>query len=278
MGAVGAVAAMAVQTYGQNRSLIKQGEANRKTAQGYVRSMNYSLQNLERQRQDAFEAAVDDMERVNLQGHRVASGVDNAVNEGMMGGGRTANLLKRNAQADLARTINSIQTNYTKKRNEIDVNKEATVLDTKNAISSIQDVQKPSLLGTLFNLGTAYIGGLEAAEQIKLLQEKAGVGVSNPTKASGAATTTQNLAGLFGSTTPASFMPKVPTGNYSISTTYDELFGNTNYKTGLFYNTGMFRNWNGKYPTLSSYDSLYGNTNYKTGAFYNNNMFGNWKG
>lgn len=243
MGAVGAVASMMVQTYSQNRSLVKQGEANRKTAQSYVRSMNYSLQNMERQRQDAFEAAVDDMERVNLQGHRVASGVDNAVNEGMMGGGRTANLLKRNARADLARTINSIRTNYTKKRNEIDVNKEATVLDTKNAISSIQDIQKPSLLGTLFNLGTAYIGGLEAAEQIKLMQEKAGVGVSKPNSTANISPIMQNLSGLFGSTTPASFMPKTPTGNYSISDTYDELFGKTNYKTGLFYNNNMFGNW-----------------------------------
>ena len=239
MGAVGAVASMMVQTYSQNRSLIKQGEANRKTAQSYVRSMNYSLQNLERQRQDAFEATVDEMEKVNLQGQRMASGVNNAVNEGMMGGGRTAGLLKRNAQADVTRTINSIQANYTKKRNEIDVNKEATVLDTKNAISSIQDVQKPSLLGTLFNLGAAYVGGLEAAEQIKLIQQKAGVGVSTPSQST---SNPLSLSGLLGAA-PMSFMPQVPTGNYSVNTTYDDLFGNTNYKTGLFYNQNMFGNW-----------------------------------
>ncbi|MBS5519652.1 MAG: hypothetical protein KHX13_04885 [Acidaminococcus intestini] len=236
MGTIGAVAlsmgSALMNTYGKNRSLMEQGRANQRTAQGYVRSMNYSIQNLERQRTDAFEAAVDEMERINLQGYRLASGVDVAVNEGMMGGGRTAHLLKRSATADLARTLNSIKGNYTKKRNEIDLNKEATLLDTKLAISAIPDAEKPSLFGTLFDLGTAYLGGLQASEQIKLMREKAGVGVKKPTMAP--FPMREAISALTGGSY-VNPLKQVPMGNYTPRETYDELFGVSDFRQGLFY-------------------------------------------
>lgn len=238
MGTALAVGSVMAQTYAQNRSLIKQGEANRKTASNYIKAMNYSLQNYDMQRQDAFEAVVDELEQVKLQGHRVASGVNNAVNEGMMGGGRTADLLKRSATADLARTTNQLKANYTKKRNEIDLNKEATLLNTKNAISAIQDVEKPSIFSTLLNIGTAYVGGLQAAEQIKAIQEKAGVGVKQASP-QGTSGNLLSLTGLLGSDYESP-MTSTPLGNYKVKDTYDSLFGG-NYKTGAFFDKTTWR-------------------------------------
>lgn len=233
MGTALAVGSVMAQTYAQNRSLIKQGEANRKTASNYIKAMNYSLQNYELQRQDAFEAVVDELEQVSIQGHRVASGVDNAVNEGMLGGGRTADLLKRSATADLARTRNQLKANYTKKMNEIDLNKETTVLNTKSAINAIQDVEKPSLLSTLVNIGTAYFSGLQASETIKAIQTKAGVNVSEgntPNYSNPLA-----IAALSGGSFEQPALTPTPLGNYKIKDTYDELFGTNNFKSGPFY-------------------------------------------
>lgn len=235
MGTALAIGSVMAQTYAQNRSLIKQGEANRKTASNYIKAMNYSLQNYDMQRQDAFEAVVDELERVKLQGNRVSSGVNNAVNESMMGGGRTADLLKRSAVADLARTTNQLKANYTKKRNEIDLNKEATLLNTKGAISAIQDVEKPSLLSTLINIGTAYVGGLQAAEQIKAIQEKAGVSSQQDTPAGNLLA----LTGLTGSTYKSP-MASTPLGTYKVKDTYEDLFGG-NFKTGPFFDKVKWR-------------------------------------
>lgn len=235
MGTALAIGSVMAQTYAQNRSLIKQGEANRKTASNYIKAMNYSLQNYDMQRQDAFEAVVDELEQVKLQGNRVSSGVNNAVNESMMGGGRTADLLKRSAVADLARTTNQLKANYTKKRNEIDLNKEATLLNTKGAISAIQDVEKPSLLSTLINIGTAYVGGLQAAEQIKAIQEKAGVRTQQDTPAGNLLA----LTGLTGSTYKSP-MTSTPLGTYKVKDTYEDLFGG-NFKTGPFFDSVKWR-------------------------------------
>lgn len=238
MGTTLAVASVMAQTYAQNRSLIKQGESNRKTASNYIKAMNYSLQNYDMQRQDAFEAVVDELEQVKLQGKRVSSGVDNAVNESMMGGGRTADLLKRSAIADLARTTNQLKANYTKKRNEIDINKEATLLNTKGAISAIQDVEKPSLLSTLINIGTAYVGGLQAAEQVKAIQEKAGVNTQKPQQGTPAGNLLA-LEGLTGSTYKSP-MTSTPLGTYKVKDTYEDLFGG-NFKTGSFFDSVKWR-------------------------------------
>ncbi len=238
MGTTLAVGSVLAQTYAQNRSLIKQEEANRKTASNYIKAMNYSLQNYDMQRQDAFEAAVDELEQVKLQGHRVASGVNNAVNEGMMGGGRTAGLLKRSATADLARTTNQLKANFTKKQNEIDLNKEATLLNTKGAISTIQDVEKPHLLSTLLNIGTAYVGGLQAAEQVKAIQEKAGVNMKQATP-QGTSGNLLALSGLLGSDYESP-MTNTPLGTYKVKDTYDSLFGG-NYKKGAFFDKSTWR-------------------------------------
>lgn len=165
-----------MQTYAQNKALEAQGRANLETARSMVQSMNYNLQNLEQQRRDIFEATVQELEKTQLQGRRLSSSVDAAVNEGLSGGGRTAALISRSSAADTYRAMASVKDNYTKRSNEIDLNKEAALLNTRAQIRSIREVQKPSLLSTLMSIGTAYLGGRQQQAQISLLRQQAGVG------------------------------------------------------------------------------------------------------
>ena len=169
------VGSKVLEIMGQNRGLEKQAQANNKTIQGMIKSMNYSFQNFEQNRRDAFEATIAQLEKAKIQGSRQVTSVEASINEGIMGGGRTANLLKRSVQADLNRTVSSIKENNTKRMNEIDLNKETTLLNTKNQINAIPKVEAPSLLDTALQIGTAYLMGKQADEAIDLMQTKAGV-------------------------------------------------------------------------------------------------------
>lgn len=175
MGVAMAVGSAAMGLYGQNRALEAQGKANAQTAKNMLMSMNYSLQNMEQERADAFDATIDELEKLKIQGSRLTSQVNASVNEGLVGGGRTASLLKRATQADVDRSEANTKENYRRKSNEIDLNKESTLLQTKSQISSIKQVEKPSILSSLVTLGTAYYSGLQTQEAIKAIQSKAGV-------------------------------------------------------------------------------------------------------
>ena len=176
MGMAFTMASTIFGIYSQNKALEAQGHANLATARSMVTSMNYSLQNLEQERRDIFEATVQELERTQLQGRRLTSSVSAAVSEGLQGGGRTANLLVRSAEADTHRATASVKDNYQKKSNEVDLNKETTLMNTRAQIRSIREVQKPSLLGTIAQLGTAYLGARQEQEKINLLRKQAGVG------------------------------------------------------------------------------------------------------
>ena len=170
-----AIGSALLGTYSQNQSLIAQGQANVQTAKNLITSMNYSLQNYEQERTDAFKATIAELEKIKLQGNRQVSSVTASVNEGLMGGGRTADMIKRSSQADLNRTVASAKTNYEKKSNEIDLNKEATLLNTKQQLASIKDVKKPSFLSTLLTIGTNYLQAKGTLESIDAIRTKAGV-------------------------------------------------------------------------------------------------------
>ena len=185
MGMAFTMASTIFGIYSQNKALEAQGHANLATARSMVTSMNYSLQNLEQERRDIFEATVQELERTQLQGRRLTSSVSAAVHEGLEGGGRTANLLVRSADADTHRAMASVKDNYQKKSNEVDLNKEATLMNTRAQIRSIREVQKPLLLGTLAQLGTAYLGARQEQEKINLLRKMAGVGEDKPPMGAG---------------------------------------------------------------------------------------------
>lgn len=182
MGMAFTMASTIFGIYSQNKALEAQGRANVATARSMVTSMNYSLQNLEQERRDIFEATVQELERTQLQGRRLTSSVRAAVHEGLQGGGRTADLLIRSGHADTNRAMASVKDNYTKKSNEIDLNKEAALMNTRAQIRSIRDVQKPSLLGTIAQLGTAYLGARQEQERVNLMRKQAGVEKGLPTQ------------------------------------------------------------------------------------------------
>ena len=123
MGVAMAVGRAALGLYGQNKALEAQGRANAQTAKNMLMSMNYSLQNMEQERADAFDATIDELEKLKIQGSRLTSQVSASVNEGLAGGGRTANLIKRASQADVDRSEANAKENYRRKSNEIDLNK-----------------------------------------------------------------------------------------------------------------------------------------------------------
>ena len=184
MGTTIAIASSIFGVYAQNKALEAQGRANLQTARNMITSMNYSLQNLEQERRDVFEATVQELEKTQIQGRRLTTSVEAAVNEGMAGGGRTAHLLKRASRADTSRALASVKDNYQKKSSEIDLNKEVALLNTKQQIRSSKEGEKPSLLGTLMQLGTGYLGAKNQAESIDLLRTQAGIrkdaAVTNP--------------------------------------------------------------------------------------------------
>lgn len=170
-----AIGSALINTYSQNKSLIAQARANAQTAKNIITTMNYSMQNYEQERYDAFEATIAELEKINLQGNRQVTSVSAAVNEGMQGGGRTAALIKRSAQADVNRAVSASKTNYEKKSNEIDLNKEATLLNARSQLQGIQQIEKPSILSTLINLGTNYYQARQTLDSIDLIRTKAGV-------------------------------------------------------------------------------------------------------
>lgn len=175
MGTMLAVGSTLVGAYAQNKSLEAQARANVQTAKNIITSMNYSFQNLEQERVDAFDATVADLQKIRLQGGRLTSQVSAAVNEGLAGGGRTANLLKRSVQADTNRALSSSRDNYRRKSNEIDINKEAQAMDAKGRLNSIAQVKKPSLLSTIFKVGTAYYGAKQTEDSIQGIRAQGGV-------------------------------------------------------------------------------------------------------
>lgn len=179
MGAVVAVGSALVDVYAQNKSLEAQARANVQTAKNIITSMNYGFQNLEQERADAFDATVADLQKIRLQGGRLTSQVSAAVNEGLAGGGRTANLLKRSAQADTNRALSSARDNYRRKSNEIDLNKESQAMEAKGRLNSIAQVEKPSLWSTLLKLGTAYYRAEQTGDAIQGIRAQGGVKDSN---------------------------------------------------------------------------------------------------
>lgn len=137
----GQLAMQAYGIYAKNKENAAYLEAQ---ARGAYKQMNYAFQNYEIERQDAYDAAVNDIVKTRINQMQLNSQVNAAIAEGYSGGGRTANRLMRAADADTSRTIASIQDNYDRKSNEVDLNKESTLLSTKDYIHNLQEQGKIS--------------------------------------------------------------------------------------------------------------------------------------
>lgn len=105
-------------------------------ADAAITNMNFAFQNYELERTDAFDAAVNEIIKVRQNAMQLNSNVEASIAE-EMGGGRTAMLLQRSVHGDTARAVASIQDNFDRKDNEIDLNKEATWKQTKLSIDNI---------------------------------------------------------------------------------------------------------------------------------------------
>jgi len=226
MGVTGAIIGSLMSVANQNKALAAQSRANAQTARNYIHSMNYNLQGLEQQRRDAFEAAIQELEKTKLQGNRQEAGVVAAVNEGIAGGGRTARLLVRSAEADTNRAVSSIKSNYRKKSNEIDLNREAALFNGKQAVASVPQIEAPSFLSTVLQLGTAYYNTKQTLDSISAIRTQAGV--SGGAGAAGGVSSSSTFSSMFTPTTSSS-------GNYVMNLDWEKMFGSVDKKFTFSY-------------------------------------------
>ena len=159
----------------QRAEIQNQIDANNQTARGLLQSMNYTFQNYETQRRAAFANQIDAMTKDRMNAHGQEASVKAAVNEELAGGGRTANLINRNVRADESRVASQSQANYQNKMNEIDLNKEATLISTRNAINSIPSVETPSYLTQGMEMFSDFMQTYNTLQGIKSMRKKAGV-------------------------------------------------------------------------------------------------------
>lgn len=166
---------MALQAFG----IYQNSKANARIAEAQAKEaykeMNYSLQNYEIQRQDAYDSAVNDIMKTRINQAQLNSQVNAAIAEGMAGGGRTANRLKRAAEADTSRAVSSIQDNYLRQSNEIDLNKETTLLSTKDYIKNLKAQSKPNKWADILNLTTTALQGYNDYANTKATRAASGV-------------------------------------------------------------------------------------------------------
>ena len=135
--------------------------AKKQEAANVVRSANYSFMDDEIDRRDAFEAAVQDIMKTRMNAYSLNSSVEAAVAENI-GSGRTADLINRSSKAAEGRAVASIQDNYAQRSNEIDLNKERTLLNAQQTLAGIKAPPKPSkapyILNSITSIWSAYTG------------------------------------------------------------------------------------------------------------------------
>jgi hypothetical protein len=132
-------------------------------AKAAVTEMNFAFQNYEAERTDAFDQTVADIMKIRQNALQLNSGVKAAVNENMSG--RTANLLVRNVEGDTARAVGSAKDNYSRKSNEIDLNKEANLRSTKSYIDNLNESapKMPSALSNILGATATVVGNTTGA-------------------------------------------------------------------------------------------------------------------
>lgn len=110
-----------------------------------IRSMNYAFQNYEQERKDAFDAAVANLEKMQINARGLQGSVNNAVSEDMSDS-VSGRLLSRSVHAEAMRAALSEKMNYTRKSNEIDLNKEQQLLYTKSYTAGLHPPSVPSAM------------------------------------------------------------------------------------------------------------------------------------
>lgn len=172
-------AQVGTQAYGMSRQYKEQAKYYEAQSQGATTEMNYALQNYEQERQDSYDAAVNDIIKTRINQMQLNSQVNAAINEGYAGGGRTADRLMRAAEADTSRSVASVQDNYLRKSNEVDLNKETTLLSTKDYIAQLQkqsEISRYQKFSDILSLAsTAWSGYNEYKTQKSATESKGGI-------------------------------------------------------------------------------------------------------
>ena len=142
-----------------------------------IKEMNYRFQNFEQERIDAFDAAVNELDKITHQAMELNSNVQVAVNEGMMNGGNTARAIERQVQGDLARAKTSIKDNYGRRSNEIDLNKEGALLSTKDFIQNLNNnaPKMPSAFNNFLTTAGITLNGYTAGQNERQSRINAGI-------------------------------------------------------------------------------------------------------
>ena len=167
--------------YMGQRAMAKNAQATMNAqARAAITEMNWNIMDLEQQRTDAFDEAVADISNTRMNSMQLNSGVKAAVNETMSG--RTANLIVRSAEGDTARAVSSIQDNYHRKSNEVDLNRERQVKSTHAYLENL-NASAPKMPSRFTNLLSSAATGLSNYTQARNLMN------------------TQKIAGNIGKTT-----------------------------------------------------------------------------
>lgn len=151
-----------MQNSAQRKQAIAQGRAMQAQAYSAIKSMNHAFQNYEIERRDAFDSAVEQLHKATMQGRNLQGTVDSAVAEEYGDGGNTGRLLQRSTHADTLRALTSIKDNYQRHSNEIDLNKETKLLETKGFTENLHPPKAPSMLSNILNVGMAGLNGYMA--------------------------------------------------------------------------------------------------------------------
>lgn len=173
-------AALGVQTatdwLGQSSTAKAAQQAMNQQAKAAITEMNFNIQNLEQERTDAFDNAVAEISNTRLNSLQLNSQVKAAVSETMSG--RTAGLIVRATEGDTARAVSSIQENYQRKSNEIDLNREQVVNSTHAYLENL-NASAPKMPSRLTNFMTFAGNALNAyasAQSSKTVQNGGSTG------------------------------------------------------------------------------------------------------
>lgn len=137
----------------EQKARRKAQERKRKNA---LITMNYAFQNLESSRQDAFDGAVSDLEKIRMNTRGLQKGVEASVAQDI-GEGRTARAINRATRAEALRAEGSVKDNYERQSNEVDLNKEQQYLNTKTYIESLVMPSLPSFTDVATDLAQGYL-------------------------------------------------------------------------------------------------------------------------
>lgn len=85
---VGIVAQVGAQALAMRQQYSSQAKMLEAQAMGATKEMNYAFQNYEQERQDSFDAAVNDITKTRINQMQLNSQVNAAIAEGYTGGGK----------------------------------------------------------------------------------------------------------------------------------------------------------------------------------------------